>query len=860
MMSGFPWTSCLGKACNHGTEVQSECVSFLDSKQVITASDTVQQGIVAPGSYYPLCSATSESEGNEIITVIVPEKFHEYILHGKYSKAISSSDLEYAFMADKESDLEYLDFDQDVQPLILDCGATSTLTSSLFNMSDIREKEVIIQLAGKGATLKATHVGNKTYHVLDCTGTARSVTTRAFYSSELERDLLGGRPLIDSDFRVILDKNPNICGVYPVVDDEISQLNRMEFAPGTGLFCLQSIKISATKFAMMGGYDLWHRRLGHSERETIRKTIPHSKGLEELKNVTFDNNEKCAACMIGKAKLNNLPDLKERATIPLERVYMDAYSSSIPSFEGYHHAIVFIDDASSYRWLYGVRSKDQAYEVVKRWYSDIADIRTKYPLIELCRDNAGENTSDRIKEFIESVGAKNYWSTSYEPWQNGAAEGSVRSIMLLGRTTMAESGCGGKFWFRSSTNGKDARNATYCARIGTTPHMKIYGVPKDVSKFRAFGSECFMYLNKDRRDLGKHTARARRMVYMGFASDDNTSAWKLYDPEKNKFYTSNQVKFNERVFPFRTEAMLNKYAAGGENDIFSYATRANWIDYDKDASYNSYSTVKYYPGNDEVILRCIGKDNTFCRTTQTQYLKDILNKQYATLCDVKESFEEDVNAHAFAAVDYGKAPRSYRDAMSRIDREEWDEAYRAEYQGFIDRDVFEVVRPPPGVKILGTTTVCDYKMDNGVFQKRKVRMCVRGDQQVEGVNFHASDLYSPTVKAAEVRLLAAIAAEHDAPIYKTDTRQAFLYGSMEDEDIYVRPPDWWCDQIPEGHVFKLKKAMYGTKQAARRWHKCLSGWMIDHDYEAVNSEKTIFIKRVGTDFIVDAIFVDDRRK
>jgi hypothetical protein len=45
---------------------------------------------------------------------------------------------------------------------------------------------------------------------------------------------------------------------------------------------------------------------------------------------------------------------------------------------------------------------------------------------------------------------------------------------------------------------------------------------------------------------------------------------------------------------------------------------------------------------------------------------------------------------------------------------------------------------------------------------------------------------------------------------------------MGDMDIYVRPPNWWSDLIPEGHVFKLQKAMYGTKQAARRWHLCLS--------------------------------------
>ena len=221
------------------TEVQSEYVSFLDCKQVMTASDTVQQEIVAPGSYYSLCSKPG---GSDITTVIVLEKFIEYLLNGMYSTTLSSKDLEFAFMADSDSSsLNCLDLDQDVQPLIMDCGATSTLTASLFNMTDIREKEVIIQLAGRSSTLKASHVGNKTYHVLDVTGTVRSITTRAFYSKDLQRDLLGGRALIDSDFRVILDKNPYICGVYPVIDEEIYELLKQ-----TG--CLYGKIISSSEF------------------------------------------------------------------------------------------------------------------------------------------------------------------------------------------------------------------------------------------------------------------------------------------------------------------------------------------------------------------------------------------------------------------------------------------------------------------------------------------------------------------------------------------------------------------------------------------------------------------------------------
>jgi hypothetical protein len=46
-------------------------------------------------------------------------------------------------------------------------------------------------------------------------------------------------------------------------------------------------------------------------------------------------------------------------------------------------------------------------------------------------------------------------------------------------------------------------------------------------------------------------------------------------------------------------------------------------------------------------------------------------------------------------------------------------------------------------------------------------MCVRRDQQREGVDFNASDIYLPVLKAPEARLLAAIAAEHESTKKKT---------------------------------------------------------------------------------------------
>ena len=171
-----------------------------------------------------------------------------------------------------------------------------------------------------------------------------------------------------------------------------------------------------------------------------------------------------------------------------------------------------------------------------------------------------------------------------------------------------------------------------------------------------------------------------------------------------------------------------------------------------------------------------------------------------------------------SSINPSKPPRSYCDAMTREDRQEWGEAYLKEHQGFIEQGTFKVARPPKGAKVLDTTTRADYKVTNGVFEKRKIRLCVCGNQQEEGVHYNSGNLYAPVMKASEVRLMTSIAAEAGLKIYKTDTKQAFLNGDIGDEVIFIRPPDWWPEPVPKGYALQLMKSMYGTRQAARQWN------------------------------------------
>ncbi len=77
--------------------------------------------------------------------------------------------------------------------------------------------------------------------------------------------------------------------------------------------------------------------------------------------------------------------------------------------------------------------------------------------------------------------------------------------------------------------------------------------------------------------------------------------------------------------------------------------------------------------------------------------------------------------------------------------------------------------------------------------------------------------------------------------------------------VYIRALGWWPEPIPEGNYLQLLKSIYGTRQAAFRWHKHISAWMEVNGYLEVNSEEAIFMKREGKHFIIQGhgLFVDN---
>lgn len=112
-------------------------------------------------------------------------------------------------------------------------------------------------------------VGIKTYYVFHRTGTVRQVKTKAIHVRELKQDLLGCKPeaKTNNNYRVILDKENDISGVYSIAeDDSIDLANNFQIVSehSESQFNLRIDAISAKKYLKFSGYDLscelWHRR------------------------------------------------------------------------------------------------------------------------------------------------------------------------------------------------------------------------------------------------------------------------------------------------------------------------------------------------------------------------------------------------------------------------------------------------------------------------------------------------------------------------------------------------------------------------------------------------------------------------
>lgn len=200
-------------------------------------------------------------------------------------------------------------------------------------------------------------------------------------------------------------------------------------------------------------------------------------------------------------------------------------------------------------------------------------------------------------------------------------------------------------------------------------------------------------------------------------------------------------------------------------------------------------------------------------------------------------------------------PSTWKEAMKTPEAMEWKKAADAEMKALMDRETWELVDLPKGVKAIGSKWVFKTKRKaNGKVDKRKGRLCAVGCSQREGIDYNAT--FAPVVSLASARNFMAVSVHKGAEIHQMDVDSACLNGSLK-ETIYMRQPPGYAKPGEEDKVCKLRLPLYGLKQSPLCWNKRINEELTKLGFKRNRAGPCIYVKGEGSSWVGLALYVDD---
>ena len=201
-------------------------------------------------------------------------------------------------------------------------------------------------------------------------------------------------------------------------------------------------------------------------------------------------------------------------------------------------------------------------------------------------------------------------------------------------------------------------------------------------------------------------------------------------------------------------------------------------------------------------------------------------------------------------------PTNMDEALLSPDAEEWQQAANEEFASMKRCYLLSdpVILPANG-RVVGTKWVFKRKRNlAGLIERFRARLVAKGFMQVFGLDYFGT--YAPVARLATLRLVYALSVLLDLKLASLDVEAAFMNADLQ-EEIYIHAPPG-TESLPRGHVYRLKKSLYGLKQSPKEWNILLTTFLTKEcGFIQLKSESCLFIKRTGDKFVLCAIYVDD---
>ena len=188
---------------------------------------------------------------------------------------------------------------------------------------------------------------------------------------------------------------------------------------------------------------------------------------------------------------------------------------------------------------------------------------------------------------------------------------------------------------------------------------------------------------------------------------------------------------------------------------------------------------------------------------------------------------------------------------------------KEEMNSMASNRVWDLVELPDGIKAIGCKWVFKTKKDSlGNIERHKARLVAKGFNEREGIDY--TKTFSHVSKKDSLRIIMALVAHFDFDLHQMDVKTEFLNGNIE-EEVYMKQPEGSSSSEGEHLVCKLKKSIYGLKQASCQWylkfHEVIASFVFEDNvmdqciYQKVNVSKICFLV-----LYVDDIFLTTNDK
>ena len=596
---------------------------------------------------------------------------------------------------------------------------------------------------------------------------------------------------------------------------------------------------------------IWHRRMGHLNHRDVLKST--GKG-------TPNPNVSCQICPLAKIAKTPVPasvDVRARSTIPLERIHSDVCGPlQTPSVGGSRFVVSFIDDFSRFAVLYFIKAKSEVLSCFRQFtaeYSHTGKVRI------IRSDNGGEYTSHAFATYCTEQSIKHEFTVPDTPQQNGVAERYFRTAMEMTRSLLLDSGLPHKFWVRAMDTACFVRNRCVSSSLegNKTPYELLYGRPPTYSKMRIFGCSAFsMSRDPSRRKLDP---KADKGIFVGY--DSCSPAYLIYFPGNDSVQRARNVIFDETEMGKLGEITPTTETAGDR--------QFEALGLPLEGEERPIKPAQIHPVEPQALLEPDALPQELDALPQEPEVpaerppqiherprrETRVPRRFDAYVMYNDDQPEEEPFCGFVAAD--GAPATIQEALRGPDADHWTKAAESEYDALCRNDTWDLEPLPKDRKSIGGKWVLRVKTRaDGTIDKYKARFVAKGYNQIEGIDYH--ETFAPTAKPETVRMLLAIAAQDGGTLWLMDVKSAYLQSDVK-EEIYVQQPSGFEQFGPNGQKLycKLKKSLYGLKQAGHNWNSALNDWIVGEGFTRSQHDYCLYVKCASDSYLFIVIWVDD---